>query len=721
MTTTPAASAVDRPAPSLSLIGALYVAQGVPLGFAFEALPVLLRSAEAPLSVIALLPLAALPWVLKLLWAPFVDNHGSAALGHRRGWILAMQAVLAVSLALIALFPLGAASAPWAIGFVLLGVVAASTQDIATDGLAAETLDGRALAWANALQVGGMMAGFMMGGAGLLLLTDLAGYRIAMATMVLLLLLALVPVVRWTEGPRRGVADGAVPARRAGILAAFRRPAIWPLLLIVFSYGTLYTGGMALSKLILTDAGWSLGEVGGAAILCGLSLIVLGGPAGSWVAARHGIWPALAGGLAVVGGALLLWLLIVWRVLPAEGAAVMPAMIALGAGGGMASVATYTLIMRFAAHGEQAGTDVTVLQSANVLSEMLISSAAMGLAAAFGYGTALLVNLGCLAAVLLVVALVARMAVTRSLTGPAAGEWRSLGDRLTDHIARRPGGWIGRRLYRRASAHQQGFGLALSVVPVGPGDRVLDVGCGGGAFLARVLANGADGAGIDHSVDMVETTKAQNAVAIAAGRLEVRQGDAARLPFADGTFSHVFCMHAFFFFPDPAASIAEMGRVLAPGGTLSILTMAPEVEERTHRMFGPIGRRMRFDAPERLTGWVEAAGLRLRDVRPTREGGYLHVSRKCPPAGHTIAMPGFRGTVLGTMNDIVVVEAEISGPVPAHRASEAEFLYILSGRVRMDMDGASREIGEGEHAVVPAGSVHGVTVEAPARVLLVSR
>ncbi|MGR7997864.1 hypothetical protein [Xanthobacter sp. ZOL 2024] len=161
-------ASAGAPGPGLGLIGALYLTQGIPIGFLFEALPVLLRQRDVPLEAIAFLPLAALPWIFKFLWAPLVDNRFSHRLGRRRSWILPMQTVLVAALAVCAFLPPTAQNVGLLLASFLVGSVAAATQDTASDGLAAESLTGARLATANALQAGGMMAGFMLGGAGAL-------------------------------------------------------------------------------------------------------------------------------------------------------------------------------------------------------------------------------------------------------------------------------------------------------------------------------------------------------------------------------------------------------------------------------------------------------------------------------------------------------------------------------------------------------------------------
>jgi MFS transporter, PAT family, beta-lactamase induction signal transducer AmpG len=70
----------------LQLLGALYMAQGLPFGFFTLALPVLMRDAGWSLTAISFLQFLALPWALKFLWAPVLDHHGS-----RRFWLRLFQ------------------------------------------------------------------------------------------------------------------------------------------------------------------------------------------------------------------------------------------------------------------------------------------------------------------------------------------------------------------------------------------------------------------------------------------------------------------------------------------------------------------------------------------------------------------------------------------------------------------------------------------------------
>ena len=147
----------------ITLLAALYVAQGLPYGFFTQALPVLLRDAGYSLKAIGATSLLFLPWALKFLWAPFVDHRGT-----RKAWLLPLQVAAVCRRAACS-----RRSSP-AADFVLLLAAAfafnviSACQDIATDGLAVRVLDVHERGLANGLQVGAYRLGMILGG-GLLL------------------------------------------------------------------------------------------------------------------------------------------------------------------------------------------------------------------------------------------------------------------------------------------------------------------------------------------------------------------------------------------------------------------------------------------------------------------------------------------------------------------------------------------------------------------------
>jgi MFS transporter, PAT family, beta-lactamase induction signal transducer AmpG len=378
-------------------IGLLYLAQGIPIGLAMDATPTLLRHEGSSLHALSFLPLVGLPWVLKFLWAPWVDNHGHTRWGRRKSWIVPMQTLVLACVVLLALLGLSTATAGWAVALLALASLCSATQDIATDGLAAEYFDGAMLARVNAIQVAGVMVGFFVGGAGTLILAGHLGTHAALMLMTAVPLASLLgalslPVLRPT-GEGADKTSTATPAAEqpavptASLLRVVRhRPQAWPLLTLALLSAMTAVSGFGLAKLFLNDAGWSLAAIGQLGMSTGMVTIVFGCGGGAWLVRRLGLWPAfcLGIGLAILGALL-------WATQATGTGAVVPPAVAwcaalLGAlSTGITSVAMLTAGMQFARSGRQAGTDATAIQSTRDLGELLASSLLVATTAHLGY------------------------------------------------------------------------------------------------------------------------------------------------------------------------------------------------------------------------------------------------------------------------------------------------------------------------------------------------
>ena len=141
---------------------------------------------------------------------------------------------------------------------------------------------------------------------------------------------------------------------------------------------------------------------------------------------------------------------------------------------------------------------------------------------------------------------------------------------------------------------------------VQPGMTVLDLGCGEGRHAFEAYRRGAHVVAVDHGTDEVATTRQWLDAIAAAGeapagaRAEVVRGDLRALPVPDGSVDRVIAAEVLEHIPDDATALAEIARVLAPGGRVAV----------TVPRYGP----------ERIC-WA------LSDAYHANEGGHVRIYR----------------------------------------------------------------------------------------------
>jgi ubiquinone/menaquinone biosynthesis C-methylase UbiE len=192
------------------------------------------------------------------------------------------------------------------------------------------------------------------------------------------------------------------------------------------------------------------------------------------------------------------------------------------------------------------------------------------------------------------------------LPGEAFDDW------LTDRVARRPSGARARRVYGAEEVHDFARRAILGALALQPGDRLLEIGCGGGLLLRDALGTGVQCAGLDHSPDMAELA-AERAPGAA-----VLLATAERLPFAADSFTAAAMSVVFFFFAEPLRVLHECHRVLRPGGRLAVFTTGPELRG-TPAAPEPLAARGHFHSDAELAALGRQAGL--AEVNVHNDGG----------------------------------------------------------------------------------------------------
>ncbi len=117
-----------------------------------------------------------------------------------------------------------------------------------------------------------------------------------------------------------------------------------------------------------------------------------------------------------------------------------------------------------------------------------------------------------------------------------------------------------------------GIGNPHAIAPVPAGATVLDIGCGAGTDLliaARRVGPRGRAIGVDMT-DAMRQRAARGAAASGLSNVEVRDGDATRLPVEDGSVDVVISNGVLNLVPEKARAVAEIARVLKPGGRVQI-------------------------------------------------------------------------------------------------------------------------------------------------------
>jgi len=159
------------------------------------------------------------------------------------------------------------------------------------------------------------------------------------------------------------------------------------------------------------------------------------------------------------------------------------------------------------------------------------------------------------------------------------------------------------------------FPWVLDLADVHDGDRVLEVGCGNGGYLALV-----DAVGLDASIGMIRAARE-------CARGPVMCGDAQRLPFRDASFDVVLVPHMLYYVDDRTAAIGELRRVLKPDGRCVVVTNS----DRCHRELvelveGVVGHGWRLRRPADVRFSLENGADQLR-------AGFRQVERLDAPFG----------------------------------------------------------------------------------------
>ncbi len=148
---------------------------------------------------------------------------------------------------------------------------------------------------------------------------------------------------------------------------------------------------------------------------------------------------------------------------------------------------------------------------------------------------------------------------------------------------RKPEGFAGRLILAGMNyGHSNISRWGLSHLHAKKDAHILDIGCGGGANIKRLLAMCPQGyvEGIDYSEQSVAVSRKKNRDDLGK-RCNIRQGSVSCLPYKDGAFNVVTAFETVYFWPDIANDFREVRRVLKPDGRFLICNEASDPKDGT--------------------------------------------------------------------------------------------------------------------------------------------
>jgi PAT family beta-lactamase induction signal transducer AmpG len=288
--------------PRFLVMLALGFSAGAPLPLVLGILRRWMTESGVSLTEIGMTALIGLPYSLKFVWSPLLDNAMPPAFrawGRRRGWLaviqpLLMLAILAMGMTDPVLLPLATVSAAIAVAFL------SASQDIVIDAYRIEMLEEREQGIGLACYVWGYRLALLAVGSGVLAISTYTGWFWAFAYSAALILVGFVAVWLGPEvlSPRPVVAVASFATRmRVAIVDPFADFMRRPLWLQILLFVALFKLGEALAAVMVTTFQAQLGftriEVAQVGSAFGLVATLLGALAGGWLVLRIGTAKAL--------------------------------------------------------------------------------------------------------------------------------------------------------------------------------------------------------------------------------------------------------------------------------------------------------------------------------------------------------------------------------------------------------------------------------------------
>lgn len=195
----------------------------------------------------------------------------------------------------------------------------------------------------------------------------------------------------------------------------------------------------------------------------------------------------------------------------------------------------------------------------------------------------------------------------------------------------RPHGWLAPLMARVLDRVNQRLNAqVIDVLDPRPGERILEIGFGGGVGLSLLQARCPDArlAGVEISTAMLARARRRFRGALDAGALELREASVERLPWPDDTFDGVYSINTIYFWPDAMSGLRELLRVLRPSGRLVLGVEAQATLQRA----GFADKGFRTPSYDDVATWLGRAGFRDMHMFEDRKRRNAVIIALRPPA-----------------------------------------------------------------------------------------
>lgn len=367
---------------------------GLPLLLGFSTLSYWLSKEGVSLTAIGGLLAASAPYSVKFLWAPLIDQARlpvfTALFGRRRGWMLAIQILLAAAIA-----ALGFGDPRESIGYIaamaLVVAFLSASQDIVIDAYRIDILKDYEQGAGAAMTQTGYRLGLLVAGAGAIALADFISWTMIYAVMASFVGVGMIAAL---IAPEPVVSHGKVAEQPLGLRATLHRAVVDPLtdllkrqgivwillFVLLYKYGDAIAGAMA--NPFYHQIGFSGVEIASVTKVFGVAATLVGVFAGGVLVARFGVWSAL-----VIGGVLQAATNLLFAWLAASGHDLTLLAVAVGAdnfAGGLGSAA-FVAYLSGLCNVSFTGTQYALLTSLMAFGRTLFATASGPLAEQLGW------------------------------------------------------------------------------------------------------------------------------------------------------------------------------------------------------------------------------------------------------------------------------------------------------------------------------------------------